>query len=104
MRCYLKLVKPEIPNFEDKQTAPDFVMPYQDEERIKRSIELPRHVWTLIENDAKRTHRSVNGMVSALLFLVYFDADVNIHGAERARVVSPSAMEMESEHRQRKAG
>ena len=102
MRRCLKLVTNKTTTQEvgiTQHFAPNMVMPYQDEDRQKRSIELPRELWAMIEADARRTFRSVNGMVTALLMQVYYDADVETRGAEKATVASPTATEMRQEKR-----
>lgn len=72
-------------------------MSYQDETRKKRSIELPVEIWDYIEQDAKRTRRSSNGVVEAILMRLYLGADIELHGVDELRsLVSPKEREVPS--------
>lgn len=62
-------------------------------DRVKRSVELPEEIWNYLEADATRTFRSINGMLSALLSVIYLDADIETRGYEQAVESSPVAKE-----------
>lgn len=77
----------------------------QVSEKHKRSLDLPKHLWDFLEEDAKRTRRSITGMLDAILSVMYMDADIEVHGADRARSASPVALEMERQRQsQRRVG
>lgn len=68
-------------------------------EKHKRSLDLPKHLWDYLEEDAKRTRRSITGMLDAILSVIYLDADIELHGADKGRQVSPVAKEMQQRRR-----
>lgn len=94
-RPVLRLVN----GFQSKQE--DVLQPRMEivSEKHKRSLDLPKHLWDLLEEDAKRTRRSITGMLDAILSVIYLDADVEMHGIDKARDVSPTAIELQQRRR-----
>ena len=82
---FLRLVKPE-------DSTPD-IMAMTKTGKVKRSVELPEEMWEMLGEDAKRTHRSINGMLAAYLDKIYNDADLEIRDHRKATGLSPVARE-----------
>lgn len=80
-KCYLTLVTSVNSTIENEKEE----MSYQDEDRKKRSIELPVKIWDYIEEDAKRTRRSANGVVEAILMRLYLGTDIELHGVDELK-------------------
>ena len=98
--CHLRLVQNHIKTAVTNSSLP---MSYQDEDRKKRSVELPVEIWDRIEQDAKRTRRSGNGVIEAILMRLYLGVDIELHGIDELRpLVSATPSEKATIDKQRK--